>query len=284
MKKVFSVIALCTTAIGYLFAQDTLRADTVQVWRFEGQGSFTFSQVHLDNWAAGGEKSVSGLTVLNFLLSYNKGKSSWENNLDLNFGLIKQDAKPSVKSDDKIELSLKYGLEAKKNLYYTALVNLKTQMLNGYDPSNTDSLISAPFSPAYMNVSLGLDYKYKKKFSLVFAPLSGKITIVSNDSFSDRGLFGVEPGKKIKTELGSLLKTTIKKEIIKNVTFKSKLVLFTEYSEYILQTDMEWESSLNMSINKYLTTNMILHLIYDDDIISEVQLKEIFGLGLTYKF
>ena len=39
-----------------------------------------------------------------------------------------------------------------------------------------------------------------------------------------------------------------------------------------------------MQINKYLSTNLNLHTIVDDNASSKVQFKEVFGLGVNYIF
>jgi len=50
---------------------------------------------------------------------------------------------------------------------------------------------------------------------------------------------------------------------------------------------------IGMKINKWLTANFNTHLIYDDDILIDdgegdlaprVQFKEVFGVGLSFKF
>jgi hypothetical protein len=39
-----------------------------------------------------------------------------------------------------------------------------------------------------------------------------------------------------------------------------------------------------MQINKYLSTNLNLHMIVDDNASSAVQFKQLFGLGVNYIF
>lgn len=38
-----------------------------------------------------------------------------------------------------------------------------------------------------------------------------------------------------------------------------------------------------MTINKYLTTNLIFQAIYDDNAVGAFQIREMFGLGINYK-
>ncbi|MFO7828179.1 MAG: hypothetical protein R6V23_06125 [Bacteroidales bacterium] len=111
---------------------------------------------------------------------------------------------------------------------------------------------------------------------------------------STRGSFGVDPGEKTRLELGGSATIGFKKEIMKNVTITSTLGLFSNYLENPQNIDVDWKMSINMKINDYLSANLNTHFIYDDDIKTSddegneegarIQFKEVFGVGLTYKF
>ncbi|MBN2347649.1 MAG: DUF3078 domain-containing protein [Bacteroidales bacterium] len=273
---------------GSILAQETPQVDSLKLWKIEGSGTITISQTSFSkNWSAGGLNSLSGLGVANFSAKYNKENSSWENTLDLNLGYAKQGKEDLRKTDDKIDFASKYGYKASKNWFYSVLFGFKTQFTDGNDPGNPDSLISTFMAPAYINLALGMDYKPSEVFSVFISPLNGKITIVNNTQLSDRGAFGVDPGSTLLFQFGGLVKATFTKEIIKNVVFESKMELFINYldnPEIPKEIDVNWENKMNMKINDYLSTNILIHIIYDYDISNEIQLKEIFGVGLTYKF
>ncbi len=82
-------------------------------------------------------------------------------------------------------------------------MSFKTQMTPGYNYPNTEDKISDLLAPAYLLFSLGMDYKPTPEFSLFLSPLTSKNTIVNDDLLSDAGAFGVEPGKKFRSELGA---------------------------------------------------------------------------------
>jgi hypothetical protein len=48
--------------------------------------------------------------------------------------------------------------------------------------------------------------------------------------------------------------------------------------------DVNWEVMVNIKANKFLTTSIFTNLIYDQNIIRKTQFKEVFGLGVSYKF
>ena len=67
-----------------LFAQE--QADSISYWKRSGLISANFTQVSLTNWAAGGQSSMSGVFMLNYLANYKKDSLSWDNYIDLRYG------------------------------------------------------------------------------------------------------------------------------------------------------------------------------------------------------
>ncbi len=288
-------ILLLIVALLPLFVVAQTPADTVKVWKTGGLISANFSQVALSNWVAGGKSSASGTFLLNLHGNYEKGKISWENTLDLGYGLLKENGDKLIKSDDKIDFSSKYGYKASGNLYYSVLFNFKSQFAKGYKDNIRDEVLSRFMAPGYFTLALGLDYKPCDYFSLFFSPLTGKLTIVADDSLSEQGAFGVAPGDKARWELGAYLKSTLKYEVMKNVTLESKFDLFSNYLKQPQNIDVSWDLMVNMKVNDYLSANLITNLIYDNDVKmdvddngtvlsgAKVQFKELFGVGLNIK-
>jgi len=280
-------------------------ADTIQGWKRGGVFAVNLSQTSLTNWAAGGQNSFAINGMLSTFANLKRGKNEWVNSLDLGYGLLKQGSTGYRKTDDKFDFLSKYGYEAFKNFYYAALFNFKTQMAPGYkydDALSTKTKISNLFSPAYLLVALGLDYKPSTHFSAFLAPITGKITFVSDKQLSDAGAFGVKPGQKTLTEFGGYLRTIytrndFKSEFLKNVTFTTKIDLFSNYIKNPQNIVVNWETLIAFKVNKFISTNINTQLIYDDKIKvpvnrngeatfigSLVQFKEILGVGLSYKF
>ncbi len=242
--------------------------------------------------------------------NYKMGKSVWDNSLDLGYGLIKQGKDEAFrKTDDKIDFLSKYGQEAFKNFYYSALMNFKTQMTSGYNyPDDTRKISGSFFTCIPDLLALGLDYKPNAYFSAFIAPVTEKFTIVTDKQLSDQGAFGVSPGKTSRSEFGGYLRAIYSKN-----DFKSRIsekCLIHNKNRPLSQTmldnpqniDVSWESLIAMKVNKYISVNFNTHLIYDDNIAvpfdkndngtietgeasrSKLQFKEIFGVGLSYKF
>jgi hypothetical protein len=294
MRIILIVLLLIPAA---LFS--TEKADSIKSWSFGGLTTFNFSQVSLTNWAAGGRSSTSGVALFNVFGNYKKANINWENSLDLGYGLLKEQGNKIVKSNDKFDFYSKFGLKQTDNLYYSTLFNFKTQFAPGYKYPNTTDAISHFMAPAYLTLSLGIDYKPTKMLSVFLSPLTGKMTIVNDQELSHAGAFGVDPGKKVRSEIGSFAKVELKTEIMKNVSLNSKIDLFSNYLHNPENIDANWDILINMKVNDYLSANLITNLIYDDDIKTttdinkdgileahgpKVQFKEMFGMGLSIKF
>ncbi len=296
--------AQVTDAEGKLKAQP---ADTLKGWKKGGVIGFNLAQTSLTNWAAGGEKSVSINGMFSVFANYKSEKSAWDNSLDLGYGVLNQGESDEFrKTDDKIDFLSKYGRKAYKNFYYAALFNAKTQMTRGYKYADdgTETKISNIFAPAYFVAALGMDYKPNAYLSVFAAPITGKVTVVNDESLSNAGAFGVDPGDKTKSEFGGYVRIIYSRNdftqaILKNVTFTTKLDLFSNYIEDPQNIVVNWETLIALKVNKYINVNLMTHLIYDDKVlfdvddnndgivekqIAKVQFKEIFGVGLSYKF
>ncbi|PIF06366.1 MAG: hypothetical protein CSA36_02045 [Draconibacterium sp.] len=289
MKKLFLILFMIP-AIG--FSQD---AGTKKLWKKGGVFSSNFSQVSLSNWAAGGKSSASGVLLINTFANYKKDSLSWDNSLSLNYGFLKEKEGDLVKSSDLIDFSSMLGYATGKFWNYSALLNFRTQFAPGYNYPrvDNDNPISKFLAPGYLNLALGMNYK-RKDFSLFISPATGKFTFVHDDYLSSLGSFGVDVGKKFRSEFGSLLKMAAQTELVKNVTVQTKLGLFSNYFHNPQNIDVDWSTMISMKINDFLSTNLITQLLYDDDIkildpdtghsAPKVQFMEMFGVGLTMKF
>jgi hypothetical protein len=285
IKKTTLVITLVLLSSFILKAQE--QKDTLKYWKFNGVTSLNFSQVSLTNWAPGGENSYAFNGLLNLSLNYSKDKNDWANTLDIGYGIQKQGEQDVRKTDDHIDFISKYGRKVSKSFFVSAMLNFKTQMNEGKkyetDP-DTSYVISKFLAPGYIQGALGMEYKPNESFYAVLSPVAGKLTMVLDDTLSARGAFGVDPGDKTRMELGGSAAIGLKKEIMKNVTFNSTLGLFSNYIKDTQNVDVDWKVMINMKINDYLSANLSTQLVYDDDMIQDIQFKEVFGVGLTYKF
>jgi hypothetical protein len=312
-----SVWIIAQTTDGEKRLREHAATDTIRGWDLGGISSVNLSQTSLTNWAAGGQNSLSVNGLLSLYGNYKTDKSVWDNSVDIGYGLLKQGKTDGfIKTDDKIDFTSKYGRKALNNWYYAVLMNFKTQVTQGYNYSDDLTRISDFLSPAYLLVALGMDYKPNSYFSLFVTPLTSKTTIVNSSLLADAGAYGVDPaitdsagqiivpGQKVRSEFGGYLrlvysKSDFSREILKNISLTTKVDLFSNYLDHPERMDVSWEILITLRINKFISVNLNTHLLYDYDVLFEmddnndgitdrtsrlIQFKEILGVGFLYKF
>jgi hypothetical protein len=289
MRKIFGLLTvfLVNTAA----AQD---AETLSSWKYSGTSSLNLTQSSFSNWAAGGDNSIAiGADINNIRLNYSKQKISWENGLSLGYGLQYRGRERS-KTNDVIDFFSKFGYKAFGKFNYTSRITFKTQFDKGYPkyPITPESQYNSKFlSPASGVLSLGFDYKPDATFSLILAPVSGKYTIVLDDSLSKVGVYGVKPGKNTYYELGTSITSTYNKNITANIVLKAVLEIFSNLLVNPENADINMEINLNFKVTKYISSNLNLQFKYDDDTKHidpdkgpSLQFKQVLGLALSYNF
>ncbi len=310
MKKIILAIAAIAT-IGNISAQTTeaekslktQSTDTLDGWKIGGVASLNLTQVGLTNWSAGGENSLSVNGLLSLYANLKKGNSTWDNSLDLGYGILQQGDAVIRKTDDKIDFTSKYGQKAFKNWYYAGLVNFKSQMTAGYNYPDDSTEISNFLAPGYLLGAIGMDYKPNEVFNLFISPVNMKMTIVNDQTLADAGAFGVDAaeydatgmllteGKATRSEYGGYLRALLKKEIMKNINLQSKLEFFSNHED-ATHVDVNLEVLIAMKVNKYISATISTQLIYDHDIDildsdgkigPRTQFKEVIGVGISYK-
>jgi hypothetical protein len=270
-------------------------ADTLNNhWRCGGLYNLTISQGSLSNWAAGGDDfSLSLNSLLNLFAFYKNGKHSWDNTLDFNLGYLRTTSLGSRKNDDRIDLLSKYGRAVSKDWNVSALLNFRSQLFKGYGyDGDQRTLTSAFLSPAYLLAGLGMDYKPNDRFSLFLSPATARWIIVKDDSLSAKGLYGVEPGKSSRLEVGAFVTANYLRNLTTNLTYKGRLDLFSNYRSNPQNIDVFFSNLFAVKLWKAVAATWNVDLIYDDDVRlfgkgknrPALQVKSLVGVGLGVKF
>ncbi|MDX1430566.1 MAG: hypothetical protein R3282_09770 [Rhodothermales bacterium] len=165
------------------------------------------------------------------------------------------------------------------------LVEVIRQHLDGYAQLEAGDYgvqpevkVSDFFAPAYITQALGLTYSRDDWFTQRFG-LGTKETVVRLEEL--RGLYGLDPDESVRFEAGLESHTEVNRALAKNVNYKSVLSLFAAFNNPD-KPDAIWENLITMKVNDWLQTNFELVLLYDDDVSSKVQLKEVFSVGVTF--
>ncbi len=267
-------------------------ADTSQwKWKRGGLMSFNLAQGSLSNWAAGGDNfSLTVNGYFNYFIFYRKVRQSWDNNLDVNLGYIQSTSLGSRKNDDRFDYLSKYGykMDSVGKWYLSGLFNFRSQFFDGYTYTGTVGDFSSSFlSPAYIIVSAGFDYKPNERLSVFLSPITSRSTIIANNKLAAKGVYGVPIGKHGLAEFGAFATVNYSHAIAKNVTYKGRLDLFSNYANDPQNVDMFMTNLFSFKINKYFSATYSLDMIYDDNIrlfgptntSPGLQMKSLIGIG-----
>lgn len=261
-------------------------------WTFKGSFSTQFMQYYVsENWYKGGENHVSMLGMFNFEANYNnKRKVTFANKLEtkLGFQSAPSDEYHSFKTNaDLLRLTDKLGIQATKRWYYTLMLQSWTQFYKAFK-ANSETVASDFMSPFESVLSLGMDYKLSKKRVNLTATLS---PLAANMKYCDRTSIvknhGIEEGKHLKFDLGSTVTINMTLKFCEQVNWVTRLYAFHDYKGHL---KAEWENTINLKVNKYLSTKLFLYPRYDNNVAkkkpeeSYFQFNEYLSVGLDLNF
>lgn len=193
-------------------------------------------------------------------------------------------------SQELFQYNAKFGYKAANRWYYSINGLFKTQFLNSY-PANSESLKAGMLSPGTVNFGLGMTYNYEKpnkklSFSASIAPLSYNLKMCLDDKI-DRASLGMKENQDFLHEYGSNAELNFFVAFRDNITYKSRLFLFTDYKNF----NGDWENTINFQFSKYFSTQLYFYFRYDSATDSKIDpkwkkwmLKEILSVGLSYTF
>jgi len=291
MKKL-GIILLSLFGILSVQSQDLIKPDTTKVWTQKGNFSLLFNQSNFNNWAAGGENNLSGNVGVNYDFNYKKNNVTWDNKIIASYGLVKTKNSPfEKKTDDRLELNSLFGKKAKGLWYYSAILNFKTQIAKGYvygkDANGAEIRTETTnlLSPGYLTFGPGMLWKKSNNLKFNIAPATSKITIVDSDfTVPNKGYFGVEEGKNLRYELGFYGSGYFKFNLMTNVSLENIFSVYSNYIEKPENIDLDYQVNIVMKINRYLSTNLSMQAIYDDNAFQGFQTRQVFGLAVNFGF
>ncbi|WP_413999683.1 DUF3078 domain-containing protein [Flavobacterium sp. W1B] len=279
-KALLSLVFILTLVSGN--AQEVPK-DSTKLWTKKGNISLLFNQsAYNRQWLGGGTSNLAGNFGLNYDFNYKKETIVWDNKFILAYGLSKiKGIEKTAKTDDRLELNSLWGKKSSApNWYYSIYFNFKSQMDSGLDKNN--QIISHFFSPAYFQFGPGMLWKKNDNLSVNFSPAAAKLILV-HKHFTDFGpSFGVLQGDASRFEFGASVTAYYKFNVMANVSIENRLNLYSNYLDDPQNVDVDYQMNVIMKINKYLSANVAVQAIYDDNSVQAVQVREIFGLGINF--
>ncbi len=267
-----------------------VRREQLGPWIHKATGLAQFSQNYVSpNWYQGGFSNVAILGIISGQLNYDNKKSiQWENSGEwhMGFNSIAGDSRLLSTNDDVFKINSKLGIKAGGNWFYSGTVDFSTQFFNSYNGINSNTMVTSFLTPVRFNVGVGLDYKYKKIFSVMVSPVSYKYIYVEDSKNVDPHLFGIKTGERVLSEMGSSFNSTFSYPVSKEIQLDSKLNFYTNYQS----VEVDWEIVCNMIINRFMSTRISINPRYDTSVIlapgqsAKPQLKQFLSVGFSHRF
>ena len=270
--------------------------DIPEKWKNSGNALFLVNQSSFSNWTSGGQSSISGTLKIDYNYNYSDNGWDWDTKVISNFGLNKISGSDFLKkTDDRIEINSVLGKKFNNDIIgrwsYSSFFNFQTQFAKGYrfgndangNPNRTEK--SRFFSPATIQLGVGMYWKKSKDLWVNVAPMTGKLILVNRrftENLSEnQTYFGVKKGGNSRFELGASVRSYYKSEIFENVTMENRLSLYSDYLDRPQNIDFDCTFNFIMKVNQYVSTNLIFQFVYDDNEIKRVQVREVLGVGLN---
>jgi hypothetical protein len=251
-------------------------------WKIHGRFAFIFNQSSFSNWASGGENTVAGNININYDFNYKKDNVNWDTRLISGYGLSHLRENGLRKTDDRFELNSLFGYKTSTYWFFSFITNFRTQYTEGFDYRKDPKVsVSNFFSPAYLTFGPGMLWKKSDNLNLNIAPATARYTLV-NDFFS--GKFGVEEGKNTAFSLGFNLSGYYKFSLMENIEMENILTLYTDYLANVGNVDADYQTNIRFKVNSHIKMHMTFHAIFDDDSSSNLQFRQLFGMGVNYSF
>jgi Protein of unknown function (DUF3078) len=291
MKRIFIFMSMAVAAAG-VSAQvnptsteetnmKTLAAVQDTGWAISGLVNVGVTGTMFNQWASGGINSIGVNGLFNGQANYRKGKNAWDNNLVIGYGMLKQGFEsdvPWVKTDDRFDLTSKYGRPLNAKWNYAALLNINSQFSPGFATGgdgrpNRAAKISDFLAPARILFAIGLDYKPTSNISVFVSPITYRGIYVGNQNLANAGAFGVTkavydtegvlitPGENLRNEMGAYVRVNHNQKL----NWTNKLELFSNYLDKAQNIDVNFESIVAYKVTKNIGLSLSLQLIYDDN-------------------
>lgn len=261
----------------------------VKNWIVHYDGSIHFTQNYFSpNWTGGGNNTTSLLSVQTLTANYDSRKSlKWVNTLTWRLGFMttpNDSLRSFMSNDDQFRIDSKLMYKAFGKFDYTVSGAFTTRFFDVYKP-NTNTMTGDFFSPATGNINIGLNFSHtNKKKTFTISPLLAPFAV--NWNYVGSRTMNPDPNPRATTTLGSSISATMTWNITKYIVWSSRVYAYTSYKS----TTIEFENTISMILNRYLSTKIYLYPRFDDSkpstktfLDSYFQLKETLSFGLNFR-
>jgi hypothetical protein len=280
MKMRFAALVLLLMPT-FLFAQE----DTL--WRYNLQTGLNFNQTSFNNnWMGGGINSVSLGSFFNYLLQFEGENVVWANEVDLRYGITRNENETAKKTSDRIFFDSKYGRKLNDHWRLFGSLNFMSQFAAGYEYGEGGTRvarISDFMAPGFLTSSWGLEYQPRDYFFVRVGPFSPRVTFVLQEEL--QGNFGVDVGESVRYEwLAFQIVSGYNRAINDNLSLKARYEFFANYEEFSFRNfEHRLELLFTSEVTRLINVSLGSILIFDNDQVDGIQLSQALAVGLQYR-
>lgn len=254
--------------------------DSAFGWKNNLVATASLTQVAYRDWSQGGTNTISWLMGVNGAFDYMQESYTWANKLKITFGQSKVGDQDMRKTDDELffttMFSQKFGWPVDPYVAATA----RTQIARGYKYTDTSSIgITDFFDPGYLTQSAGFTYlvglDFKTRLGFAFKETFTK----SYTNFADDP--ATKEIEKTRFETGIESVTDYKIVVMENVQYTAMLGLFSAFKNLDVW-DVRWDNVITAKVNKWISMQFNLLVIYEKRQSLKTQIKENVGIGISY--
>jgi hypothetical protein len=265
--------------------KDSIVTDTIKHWSVLGKQSLMINQAAFSNWVGGGANNVGWLLGIDYNITYEKDKDLWENLILLNYGQNDTKGLGVRKTQDVINVSTNYGRKVSKSWYLSVGAGVQSQFTVGYEDGNNPEAkkISNFMAPGYLNLGMGITFRPNDNVNVTLRPSNARWTLVLDRDLQTAGTYGLKAdGDTSLLQYGFLGTALYKFKLMENVNITNTASVFSNYLDHPERLVLSYGMILNLKVNKFISSNITVDLMYDHNQIEKTQLKQTLGVGFSY--
>ncbi len=303
IRQLVVILIAATSGVAVLGAGRPAGADDTPPppgWTTGLVGGVSFTQAEFENWAEGGESSLTWNALLTYSALQVAGQRQWKTEAEAQFGQTRLGTGDLRKAADKIKLSSvnTWKLGAVVDPYVS--LDAQTQFAPGYvyygDAGKMKVEVSRFANPFYLNegaggsrqLAEGLTTRLGVAFHETFVTDTTFARIVNPDagvnlSYTDDP---DTPDKIEKSRLETGVESVTAYERAfndKKLHVKSELKLFSQFSD-LSSVQVNWTTKTTANVVSIVDVMLETDLVYNETVVKRTQFKEIFSLGITHTF
>lgn len=272
---------------------DTLSED--YGWHTEIRSTLNLSQAAYANWQEGGLNALAATVNTTGRFARVRRGFRQRHDVRLAYGVLRQDTLAVRKAVDVLRYGFDLQLPAPGAWRPTLAAELRSQLAPGFDydpsPRRTPALeafivpgeplkVSDALAPATVVTSAGLAFEPDGGFR-ARAGLAARHTMVHIRRL--RPVYGNRLDQPIRTQAGLDALVELRRDVVENVRLQSRLTAFQAFTEFAeAAPDALWENLIRYRLNRWLSVDLELVLLYDRDVSNRLQFKETLSVGIVW--